>query len=85
MNKDVDWTRETFLQNMKNATDLFVQTVGDKKVLPVIGNHDYFPKNQLPGVNSDIYDNIFEMWKQWLPGEAGNTFKNGKHFKHFSS
>ena len=77
MNKEQQWTRETFLENMKNASDLLTQKLTGKTVIPVIGNHDYFPKDQLPGENSDIYNEIAEMWKEWLPGDTIDSFKNG--------
>ena len=78
MNKEQQWTRETFLENMRNESDLLAQKLTNKTLIPVIGNHDYSPKNQLPGKNSDIYNEIAEMWKEWLPGDTFDSFKNGK-------
>lgn len=72
-----DFTKETFLFAMRNATDLIKRHFVNKTVLPVIGNHDYFPRNQLPAQNSEIYNAIAEMWEDWLPGDTLETFKNG--------
>ncbi len=62
---------------MQNATRLVQQHMASKTVVPVIGNHDWFPKDQLPGNRSELYDVIGEMWRQWLPGDALESFKNG--------
>ena len=79
MNKDRKYTKEIFLYAMQNTTDLLAQQLTSNKMLiPVIGNHDYFPKNQLPGDHIEIYERIGEMWKNWLPGDALTAFKNGR-------
>ena len=43
-----DWEKDTFLDVMQNVTELFKSYLTDgTPFLPVMGNHDYFPKNQV--------------------------------------
>ena len=55
-----DWEKETFLEVMQNVTDVFKQyfpPAGAIPFLPVIGNHDYFPRNQV-GQDEDILQKV---------------------------
>ena len=62
----------------KNITNAIKVTLPNLQVIPVVGNHDYFPKNQLPGEGSEVYDAFLEMWSDWIPDpEARLTFKRG--------
>ncbi len=78
MQKDLDYTKETFLEAISNGTALISQHLADYVVIPVLGNHDYFPRNQLPAENSEIYNALAELWRRWLPGIAFDTFKDGE-------
>ena len=59
----------------QTISDAFPNTI----VLPMLGNHDYYPKNQLPGESNELYDAFAEMWSIWLEHpEIQSTFKRGK-------
>ena len=50
-------------------------------VLPVLGNHDYWPKNQLPAIGSEdlIYEALGEIWSDWIGGRRQvNLFKTSE-------
>ena len=62
----------------RNITDLLDETFPDMLVLPMIGNHDYYPKNQLPGENNELYDAYTDMWSHWLEEPTAiETFRRG--------
>ena len=49
-----------------------------KIVLPMVGNHDYYPKNQLPGDGSELYDAFLDMWVDWInETDMQETFRKG--------
>lgn len=49
------------------------------KVYSALGNHDFHPKNQLPATQNHMYDQIAEMWQDWLEPESQQTLKKGEH------
>jgi hypothetical protein len=74
------WSEDVIISFLQNATDLFKEFFPNTKFVMVLGNHDYFPRNQLPGSNNPIYEAAADMWTPWLKeDEAVNTFKKGKH------
>ena len=43
-----------------------------------VGNHDYYPKNDLPGEENDLYNALASMWGDWLDtDDMQSTFKKG--------
>ena len=62
----------------RNLTTLLNETLPDLLVLPMVGNHDYYPKNQLPGESNELYDAYLDMWSHWLgDDDARQTFRRG--------
>ncbi|KFQ10537.1 Acid sphingomyelinase-like phosphodiesterase 3a, partial [Leptosomus discolor] len=49
----------------------------DLQVFPALGNHDYWPQDQLPVTTSEVYNAVADFWKPWLTDEAINTFRKG--------
>ena len=48
------------------------------EVYPIMGNHDYYPINDLPGEENEIYRKTADLWDNWLREEdAKATFKKG--------
>ncbi|XP_045400244.1 acid sphingomyelinase-like phosphodiesterase 3a isoform X2 [Lemur catta] len=47
------------------------------KVFPALGNHDYWPQDQLPVVSSKVYNAVANLWKPWLDEEAVRTLRGG--------
>ena len=62
----------------RNITRLINESFPEKIVLPMVGNHDYYPKNQLPGDGSALYDAYLDMWSGWLnETDMQDTFRRG--------
>ncbi|XP_005487813.1 cyclic GMP-AMP phosphodiesterase SMPDL3A isoform X2 [Zonotrichia albicollis] len=49
----------------------------DLQVFPALGNHDYWPQDQLPVTTSEVYNAVADFWKPWLNDEAIHTFRKG--------
>ncbi|XP_011799843.1 PREDICTED: acid sphingomyelinase-like phosphodiesterase 3a isoform X2 [Colobus angolensis palliatus] len=47
------------------------------QVFPALGNHDYWPQDQLPVVTSKVYNAVANLWKPWLNEEAISTLRKG--------
>nr|KAF6342109.1 sphingomyelin phosphodiesterase acid like 3A [Myotis myotis] len=47
------------------------------QVFPALGNHDYWPQDQLPAFTSKVYSAVANLWKPWLDEEAIQTLKKG--------
>ncbi|XP_021096306.1 acid sphingomyelinase-like phosphodiesterase 3a isoform X2 [Heterocephalus glaber] len=45
------------------------------QVFPTLGNHDYWPQDQLPIATSQVYDAVADLWKAWLDEEALSTLR----------
>ncbi|XP_074538800.1 acid sphingomyelinase-like phosphodiesterase 3b isoform X1 [Halichoeres trimaculatus] len=75
-----DLGEEAVLSIIGNLTHILKQVFPKTKVYSALGNHDYHPKNQLPGGPNNMYDQIAEMWKDWLDPESQRTFKKGGYY-----
>ncbi|XP_058535213.1 acid sphingomyelinase-like phosphodiesterase 3a isoform X2 [Ochotona princeps] len=49
----------------------------DLQVFPALGNHDYWPQDQLPIATSKVYDAVANLWGPWLDEEAILTLRKG--------
>ncbi|KAM9060674.1 cyclic GMP-AMP phosphodiesterase SMPDL3A isoform 2-T2 [Megaptera novaeangliae] len=47
------------------------------QVFPALGNHDYWPQDQLPIFTSKVYNAVASLWKPWLDEEAISTLRKG--------
>nr|XP_020042467.1 acid sphingomyelinase-like phosphodiesterase 3a isoform X3 [Castor canadensis] len=47
------------------------------QVFPALGNHDYWPQDQLPIATSKVYNAVAKLWKPWLDEEAISTLSTG--------
>ncbi|XP_029928014.1 acid sphingomyelinase-like phosphodiesterase 3b [Myripristis murdjan] len=68
------------LSIISNLTDIINQVFPSTKVYSTLGNHDFHPKNQLPATQNHMYDQIAEMWRDWLEPESQQTFKKGGYY-----
>lgn len=62
-------SEEVKLEAVKNVTDLLSRTFSSQFVFPALGHNDPPPSKKL-----------VEMWMQWLPTEALQTFETGNFF-----
>ncbi|KAJ7341894.1 hypothetical protein JRQ81_007544 [Phrynocephalus forsythii] len=49
----------------------------DLQVFPALGNHDYWPQDQMPESSSEVYNAVADFWKPWLSDEAVSTLRKG--------
>ncbi|XP_034554572.1 acid sphingomyelinase-like phosphodiesterase 3b [Notolabrus celidotus] len=75
-----DLGEEAVLSIISNLTHILNQVFPNTKVYSALGNHDYHPKSQLPATQNYMYDQIAEMWKDWLEPESQITFKKGGYY-----
>ncbi|XP_077018912.1 cyclic GMP-AMP phosphodiesterase SMPDL3A isoform X2 [Tamandua tetradactyla] len=47
------------------------------QVFPALGNHDYWPQDQLPVITSKVYSAVADLWKPWLNEDALHTLRKG--------
>ena len=77
-------TEPMLLEITQNVTNLLVEAFPDIPILPVIGNHDYFPRNSLPGEKTPLYEELGDMWQELFNDtEITEKFKEGKMFFTF--
>ncbi|KAM6371216.1 acid sphingomyelinase-like phosphodiesterase 3b isoform 2-T2 [Pluvialis apricaria] len=71
---------EKVLHIIENLTSLIKETFPDTKVYAAMGNHDFHPKNQLPGKEHRIYNRIAELWHPWLNDASVPLFRAGAFY-----
>ncbi|CAN9513818.1 unnamed protein product [Ophioblennius macclurei] len=75
-----DLGEEAVVNIIGNLTHLIKEVFPSTKVYSAMGNHDYHPKNQLPAATSSIYNQIADMWQDWLEPTSKETFKKGAYY-----
>ncbi|XP_061573231.1 acid sphingomyelinase-like phosphodiesterase 3b [Cololabis saira] len=75
-----DLGEDAVVNMVSNLTQIITEVFPFTKVYSALGNHDYHPKNQLPGAPNYIYDQIAEMWHNWLDPQSKETFKKGGYY-----
>lgn len=62
---------------ISNMTHTIRQHFPNLTVYPAVGNHDYWPQDQMPASTNVIYQAMAELWKPWLQPEALLTLSKG--------
>ncbi|KAM9704579.1 cyclic GMP-AMP phosphodiesterase SMPDL3A [Menidia menidia] len=65
------------IQVISNMTQTIRQHFPNLTVYPALGNHDYWPQDQMPTSTNAIYKAAAELWKPWLQTEALLTLSQG--------
>lgn len=61
---------------IRDLTQQFLDVFPNTTMFPVLGNHDWSPKSQLPPRNDPFYDIIADIWSPWLTTPSANkTFR----------
>ncbi|XP_068087497.1 cyclic GMP-AMP phosphodiesterase SMPDL3A isoform X2 [Hyperolius riggenbachi] len=68
------------IEVIRNMTATISTLLPDIHVFPALGNHDYWPQDQLPVSGSEVYTAAAEFWKPWLCEEALTTFRKGGYY-----
>ncbi|XP_030054429.1 cyclic GMP-AMP phosphodiesterase SMPDL3A [Microcaecilia unicolor] len=68
---------EAVINCIGNLTSTILNFFPDIQVFPSLGNHDYWPQDQLPVSVNEVYSAVAKFWKPWLTDEAISTLKKG--------
>ncbi|KAG9283069.1 acid sphingomyelinase-like phosphodiesterase 3a [Astyanax mexicanus] len=60
-----------------NMTHTIRQFFPQLPVYPALGNHDYWPQDQLPAKTNAVYEAVAKLWAPWLSSEALATLREG--------
>lgn len=75
--------RQEYLSTQKvidiltNTTNTIREFFPTMPVYPAVGNHDYWPQDQLPTTTNEIYQAVAKLWAGWLEPEALATLREG--------
>ena len=70
-------TNRIIIEVIKNITQLILEKFPRVPVYATLGNHDYYPVDNLPGHPNALYDSVAELWSEWLDPQARETFRQG--------
>ncbi|XP_023570013.1 acid sphingomyelinase-like phosphodiesterase 3a [Octodon degus] len=68
---------DTVIKVITNMTVTIRSFFPSLQVFPTLGNHDYWPQDQLPTATSQVYDAVANLWKAWLEEDALSTLRKG--------
>eukprot|EP00066_Takifugu_rubripes_P006614 XP_003971549.2 PREDICTED: acid sphingomyelinase-like phosphodiesterase 3a [Takifugu rubripes] len=68
---------DTVIQVIANMTRTIGQNFPNLTVYPALGNHDYWPQDQMPASTNAIYKAAAELWRPWLQPDALLTLSEG--------
>ncbi|XP_035277832.1 acid sphingomyelinase-like phosphodiesterase 3a [Anguilla anguilla] len=68
---------DTVIRIISNMTHTIREFFPDISVYPALGNHDYWPQDQLPVATDEIYQAVAKLWEPWLQPEALPTLRRG--------
>ncbi|KAF7690498.1 acid sphingomyelinase-like phosphodiesterase 3a [Silurus meridionalis] len=68
---------DTVINMISNMTHTIRQFFPQLPVYPALGNHDYWPQDQLPPNQDDIYQAAARIWSPWLKKDALTTLRKG--------
>lgn len=78
--KDSELNEMKIYYNVGNVTDQLLKAFPSTPIYPVLGNHDEYPKDAFPAVNTTYYSNILSVsnWSELLHQSEAEQFKVGK-------
>ncbi|KAG7231727.1 hypothetical protein INR49_010458 [Caranx melampygus] len=68
---------DTVIQVLSNMTQTIRQHFPNLTVYPALGNHDYWPQDQMPTSTNAVYRAAAELWSCWLEPDALLTLSQG--------
>jgi hypothetical protein len=72
------------VEGAANLTAAIVHQFPKAQLVPVLGNHDTFPVDQMlpPGLDPDgASARVLPLWKRWLSADAQKTFAHGGYYQ----
>ncbi|XP_061175715.1 acid sphingomyelinase-like phosphodiesterase 3b [Saccostrea echinata] len=68
-------------QILGNLTDLLQNSFPTVPVYATYGNHDYYPHNQFPPHNNELYNRTLAQWKSWINDvQQEDNFRKGAYY-----
>ncbi len=58
------------IKTIDTVTDALGTTFPNTTTYPALGNHDYWPANDLPNHTNPVYNATSQLWAPWLRGRA---------------
>ncbi|XP_060703167.1 acid sphingomyelinase-like phosphodiesterase 3b [Hemiscyllium ocellatum] len=71
---------DAVLGMISKLTKLIQVVFPGMKVYSAMGNHDFHPKNQLPGDYHKIYNRTAELWAPWMDHQSIAIFNQGAFY-----
>ncbi|XP_037605770.1 acid sphingomyelinase-like phosphodiesterase 3a isoform X3 [Sebastes umbrosus] len=68
---------DTVIQVISNMTQTIRHNFPNLTVYPALGNHDYWPQDQMQASTNAVYRAAAQLWKPWLQPEALLTLSQG--------
>lgn len=72
------------IQVISNMTQTIRQHFPNLTVYPAVGNHDYWPQDQMPTSTNAIYKAAAQFWKLWLHDDALLTLSQGGFYSQLA-
>ncbi|XP_072320386.1 cyclic GMP-AMP phosphodiesterase SMPDL3A [Eucyclogobius newberryi] len=72
------------IQVLSNVTFSIRASLPNVTVFPAVGNHDYWPQDQMPDSPNDIYRAAARLWAPWLQEAALHTFLQGGFYSQLA-
>lgn len=74
----------TVIQLMSNMSETIRELFPRLPVYPALGNHDYWPQDQMPTSTNAIYQAAAKLWAPWLQAEALSTLREGGFYSQLA-
>jgi len=78
---DSDTNTNNVITTITNVTNLFYAYFPDTKFYSVLGNHDYWPGDQLPTTTNRIYQTVAQLWGKYLSSEAAFNLSQHGYYR----
>ncbi|KAK7069072.1 hypothetical protein SK128_011184, partial [Halocaridina rubra] len=63
---DKYFSTDTVFSIIADITEVLNNSFPNTMFMPVMGNHDYYKKSQLPPGESELQSRVADLWEQWL-------------------
>uniref|UniRef100_T1ITT5 Uncharacterized protein n=1 Tax=Strigamia maritima TaxID=126957 RepID=T1ITT5_STRMM len=74
-----NFNEDVVVDLIANLTTTLSEAFPNSPLVPVLGNHDYYPTHMMPPRKTDMYTRVSDLWSKWL-GEDVILFRNGGYY-----
>lgn len=72
------------IQLIRNMSETLRDHFPRLPVFPALGNHDYWPQDQMPTSTNAIYQAAAKLWAPWLQDQALSTLREGGFYSQLA-